>query len=194
LRRDIGSTKRTAGTTGRGTRGYTVGILGAVKRGEPVPASMKDLIYIHRRKTRKTVYQKSYRADSSRRVNERERKRENERERERERERNAGRARERKKEGYTTAEMKLSVHGLPPTSLCPRISALPLPILSFPFSFPLTASPICISILLYSKPGCNAYSISLKRYLNVTMLRRKILKSSLLTDLRPSIIVHQQTH
>jgi len=40
---------------------------------------MKDLIYIHRRKTRKTVYQKSYRADSSRRV------------REEKRERNAGR-------------------------------------------------------------------------------------------------------
>jgi len=57
---------------------------GAVKRGEPVPASMKDLIYIHRRKTRKTVYQKSYRADSSRRV------REEKREREREKERNAG--------------------------------------------------------------------------------------------------------
>lgn len=50
-----------------------------------MPASMKDLIYIHRRKTRKTVYQKSYRADSRRGVNERERKRENGRER------NAGR-------------------------------------------------------------------------------------------------------
>jgi len=69
--------------------GYTVGILGAVKRGEPVPASMKDLIYIHRRKTRKTVYQKSYRADSSCRVNERERKGENARGKKRER--NAGR-------------------------------------------------------------------------------------------------------
>lgn len=110
---------RLRATRGREARGCTrSGILGAVKRGEPVPASMKDLIYIHRRKTRKTVYQKSYRAGSDRGANEQERK---------DRERETQDARERKKEGFTTAEMKLSVHGLPPTSLCPRISALPLP-------------------------------------------------------------------
>lgn len=77
---------------GRGAGDVWSGSWGAVKRGESVPASMKDLIYIHRRKTRKTVYQKSYRAGSSRRTNVRER-RERERDRKREREgvRNAGR-------------------------------------------------------------------------------------------------------
>lgn len=60
--------KPSAGAAGRGAREEDArsGFWGAVKRGEPVPASMKDLIYIHRRKTRKTVYQKSYRAGSDR--------------------------------------------------------------------------------------------------------------------------------
>jgi len=128
-----------------------------------VPASMKDLIYIHRRKTRKTVYQKSYRADSSRRV------REEKREWERKRERETQDVRERKKESYTTAEMKLSVHGLPSTSLCPRISALPLPIL---FSFLIPSLCLAyVSILLYSKLGCNAYSISLKCVLGTYIIK-----------------------
>jgi len=125
LRRDIGSTKRPAGRAG-GSRsgGRRVGILGAVKRGEP--ASMKDLIYIHRRKTRKTVYQKSYRAGSDRGT----------RERERERERSAGREGTKERGLHDGRNEIVRAWIIPPTSLCPRISALSLPIsLSLPRFF-----------------------------------------------------------
>lgn len=71
-----------SGATGSGDT--WPGSWGVVKRGESVPASMKDLIYIHRRKTRKTVYQKSYSAGSSRRTNMREREKEREKRRTRE--------------------------------------------------------------------------------------------------------------
>lgn len=53
--------------------GREVGILGATGRCKPPPASMEDLIYIHWRKMRKTVYQKSYRAGSATAERERER-------------------------------------------------------------------------------------------------------------------------
>lgn len=56
--------KRGQGMNGGGVGGGGGRILGAAGRCKPPPTSMEDLIYNHRRKTRKTVYQKSYRAGS----------------------------------------------------------------------------------------------------------------------------------
>jgi len=166
LRRDIGSTKRPAGQAG-GSRsgGRRVGILGAVKRGEP--ASMKDLIYIHWRKTRKTVYQKSYRAGSDRRAREREK--------ETGRERSAGREGTKERGLHDGRNEIVRAWIIPPTSLCPRISALSLPIsslslsLSLAFSFFLSSSSSFSASPVHSffHIRRSAYSTSRKRHLTV---------------------------